>query len=80
MLSSGPSKNLIFPPTPNPEPEVVANGNVKPRNQDDRIGEHLAWVIEHDNRLQNCTSTNSSETVVVNGQDLSLAEVVAVSW
>lgn len=75
-------RTMNFPPTPNPEPEMSPNGkrSLSTMHQG-AFGEHLAWIIEHDSKLQHCTHPGSAtETVVINGQDLSLAEVVAVSW
>ena len=75
-------RTMTFPPTPNPEPEVGSNARKSASTmQPGAFGEHLAWIIEHDSQLQHRTHPGSAtETVVINGQDLSLAEVVAVSW
>ncbi|KAI6894618.1 phenylalanine ammonia-lyase [Hortaea werneckii] len=74
-------RTMNFPPTPNPEPEMSPNGKRSSSTMHQgAFGEHLAWIIEHDSRLQHCTDPGSAkETVLINGQDLSLAEVVAVS-
>lgn len=76
-----PPKALVFPPTPNPEPEMTTDRQASASSaHGDEIGQHLAWIIKHDTRLQAFhNSDKPTEMVVVNGQDLSLAEVVAVS-
>lgn len=76
--------HVRFPPTPDSGSKYstpATNGN---KSEDTTIKDHLAWVIEHDSRLHACIGPEGEaeghhEAIVVNGQDLSLAELVAVA-
>ena len=79
--------NENFPPTPNTEPaspkqKAVPDSTI---SGTDSFQEHLAWVIEHDHVLQRRVNAKTEkalkdDVIVLSGEDLSLAELVAVAW
>lgn len=69
----------------NHAPKPSTNGVGRPGKHDNLpVGDQLRWVIKHNSRLRTFNNQGSDEgalkLVILNGHDLSLAEVVAVSW
>lgn len=79
--------NLQFPPTPlsgASRADKGTNSEDATRTASPTLGEHLTWVLEHDRELQTYIDPSRLAdqrlpAVVVNGHDLSLAELVAVA-
>jgi hypothetical protein len=79
--------NESFPPTPNtesvsPKHETIHGSTISETNS---FRQHLSWVIEHDHVLQKCVDAKTenalrSDVIVLSGEDLTLAELVAVAW
>ena len=76
----------LFPPTPlsgaSHAGKDVDGSNAQSASP--TLGEHLTWVIEHDRELQAWAGTSTdadrrASAVIVNGHDLTLAELVAVA-
>ena len=79
-----------LPPTPDSEDSTQVDRSTSPYLRDaDGIAKthlssdknHLASTIEHYHRLQSRLGSHSKASVVViSGDDLALADLVAVSW
>nr|OQO28637.1 hypothetical protein B0A51_04847 [Rachicladosporium sp. CCFEE 5018] len=74
-----------FPPTPASVPDSPRQKAANGRTASKTFGEHLAWVIEHDHVLQRCIDAKAEtamteDVIVLSGEHLTLAELVAVAW
>lgn len=80
--------HVNMPPTPNPEPvdsDDAAKASGATASQQKTLTEsHLAWLTKHHRHLERSVGNKAGVVsrdvpVVVSGDDLSLAELVAVS-
>lgn len=78
--------HVELPPTPNPEPADSEHANHKPAVPSAKVqtSSHLKWLTAHERVLQRSVSNQTGVVsrdvpIVVSGDDLSLAELVAVA-